>query len=51
MIPVRTSIIHSSEIIDFPKKLTAKNVVKTNVFFKEASVMKTIILISLPPNL
>ena len=34
LIPVRTSVIHSSEITDFPKKLMDKNLVKNGYFFK-----------------
>ena len=49
--PVRTSITHSSEFIDFPKTLTDKNVVKNECSFKKVSVMKTNILISVPSNI
>ena len=51
LIPVRTSIIYRSEITDFPKKLTVKNVMKNECFFKKHSVMETRILISTPSNL
>ena len=44
------SIIHSSEIINFPKKLTVKNVVK-KCFFKKFLCNEDQILISEPSNL
>ena len=51
LIPIRTSIVHSSEIIDLPKKLMDENKVKTFLYiFLKASVMKTNIFISVPSN-
>ena len=45
------SINHSHEIIDFPKKLMVKTVVKDECLFKKLSLMKTKILISVPSNI
>ena len=42
LIHVRTSIIHSFEIVDFPKKLTDKNVVKHGLLYLHTPTVNTV---------